>query len=43
MKDTKDLFVAKEIGEDIHKRNEEDVESMIKKATVKIDDMVEQK
>lgn len=43
MKDTKDLFVAKEIGEDIHKRNEEDIESIIKKANVKIDELVEQK
>lgn len=43
MKDTKDLFVAKAIGEDLHKGNEEDIESMIKKANAKVDDMVEQK
>jgi len=43
MKDTKDLFVAKTIGEDIHKRNEEDIEAMIKKSNMKVDEMVEQK
>jgi ribosome recycling factor len=43
MKDTKDLFVAKEIGEDLHKRNEEDIESMVKKANAKVDEMVDQK
>lgn len=43
MKDTKDLFVAKTIGEDTHKRNEEDIESMVKKANAKVDEMVDQK
>jgi ribosome recycling factor len=43
MKETKDLFVAKTIGEDVHKANEEDIEAMTKKANAKIDEMVEHK
>lgn len=43
MKETKDLFVAKTIGEDLHKDNEEDIEAMTKKANAKIDEMVEHK
>jgi len=43
MKDTKDLFVAKSIGEDLHKGNEEDIETMTKKANIKIDEMVDHK
>lgn len=43
MKDTKDLFVAKAIGEDMHKGNEEDIEAMTKKANTKVDEMVDQK
>ncbi len=43
MKDTKDQFVAKEISEDQHKANEEDVESITKKSNATIDEMVERK
>jgi len=43
MKETKDMFVAKSIGEDVHKSNEEDIETMTKKANTAIDTMVEQK
>lgn len=43
MKETKDMFVAKTIGEDVHKSNEEDIEAMIKKANAAIDDMVTHK
>lgn len=43
MKDTKDQFVAKTIGEDQHKLNESQIEDLIKKANTSIDDAVEHK
>lgn len=43
MKDTKDQFVAKTIGEDTHKLNENQIEDLVKQANASIDEAVENK
>ncbi|MFZ2718561.1 MAG: ribosome-recycling factor [Candidatus Absconditicoccaceae bacterium] len=39
MKDTKQIFDNKEIGEDQHKTNEKEIEDLVKKAGVKIEEL----
>jgi len=43
MKQTKDMLTKKEISEDEHKANEEDIEEIVKKSNLKIEEMVENK
>jgi ribosome recycling factor len=39
MKDTKQIFDNKEIWEDQHKSNEKEIEELVKKAWIKIDEL----
>ena len=43
MKDTKKQFDDKEIGEDEHKRNEKEIENMVKDTNDKIDEHISNK
>ncbi len=43
MKDSKAIFDAKEIGEDESKRNEKDIESLVKATNDKVDELVKNK
>lgn len=43
MKDNKTIFDAKEIGEDESKRNEKDIDALVKSMNDKIDDLVKNK
>jgi len=43
MKDTKAIFDAKEIGEDEHKRNEKDIDALVKTMNEKIDELIKNK
>ncbi len=43
MKDNKAIFDAKEIGEDESKRNEKDIDALVKTMNEKIDELVKNK
>ena len=43
MKDTKTIFDAKEIGEDEHRRNEKDIDALVKTMNDKIDEHIKNK
>jgi ribosome recycling factor len=43
MKDTKTIFDAKEIGEDEHRRNEKDIDALVKSMNDKIDELIQNK
>ena len=43
MKHTKTIFDAKEIGEDEHKRNEKDIDALVKSMNEKIDEYIKNK
>jgi len=43
MKESKRIFDAKEIGEDEHKRDEKEIDVVVKSMNEKIDDLVENK
>jgi ribosome recycling factor len=43
MKESKRIFDAKEIGEDEHKRDEKDIDALVKSMNDKIDEMTKNK
>jgi len=43
MKDTKTIFDAKEIGEDEHRRNEKEIDVLVKSMNDKIDELIKNK